>query len=156
MSIRNRPLAALALLTTTLCSAAAHADERGGVPLTPLYTQECAACHLAYPPGMLPASSWQRLAGNLTRHFGVDASLDEATLAQLTPWLAAKAGTLRRMVENPPDDRISRSPWFVRQHREVGADTWTRASIKSASNCSACHPGADQGDFDEHRVRIPQ
>jgi Dihaem cytochrome c len=151
-----RPLALLVLLTP-LWSAAARADDHGsGVTVTPLYTQECAACHLAYPPGMLPASSWQRLTGKLTQHFGVDASLDPATLAQLTPWLLAHAGTVRRIAENPPEDRISRSPWFVRKHHEIAADTWKRASIKSASNCAACHRGAEQGDFDEDRVRIPK
>jgi hypothetical protein len=30
---------------------------------------------------MLPAASWQRLMGNLPRHFGTDASLDAATTA---------------------------------------------------------------------------
>ena len=35
------------------------------VPLLPQYQQECAACHVAYPPGMLPAASWQRLIDNL-------------------------------------------------------------------------------------------
>jgi hypothetical protein len=31
-----------------------------------------------------------------------------------------------------------------------------RASIKSAANCTACHGGADQGNFSEHAVRIPK
>jgi hypothetical protein len=153
---KHRLLPALALLAA-LWNTAARAEEHGaGVPATPLYTQECAACHLAYPPGMLPASSWQRLTAKLTQHFGVDASLDAATLAKLTPWLLANAGTMRRIAENPPEDRISRSPWFVRKHREIAADTWKRASIKSPSNCAACHHGADQGDFDEDNVRIPK
>jgi len=152
----HRLLGALALLPA-LWSASARAEEHGtGVSATPLYTQECAACHLAYPPGMLPASSWQRLTGKLTQHFGVDASLDAATLAKLTPWLLANAGTVRRIAESPPEDRISRSPWFVRKHHEIAADTWKRASIKSASNCAACHRGADRGDFDEDNVRIPK
>jgi Dihaem cytochrome c len=151
-----RLLAPLALLAT-LWSASASADEHGtGVPATPLYTQECAACHLAYPPGMLPATSWQRLTGKLGQHFGVDASLDAATLAKLTTWLVANAGTVRRIAENPPEDRISRSPWFVRKHHEIAADTWKRTAIKSASNCAACHRGADKGDFDEDNVRIPK
>ena len=39
----------------------ADAATAGSVPLLPKYQQECAACHVAYPPGMLPADSWQRL-----------------------------------------------------------------------------------------------
>ena len=137
--------------------ASAHAEDRaGGVAATPLYQQECGACHLAFPPGMLPASSWQRLMANLPRHFGVDASLEPAALSALSPWVASHAGTLRRISENPPDDRITRSPWYLRQHREVGAEVWKRASIRSASNCVACHAGAEKGDFDEDAVRIPK
>ena len=156
-TLRTALRLAILTLLPLFWSASARAEEpRSGGPALPLYTQECAACHLAYPPGMLPASSWQRLTGKLGQHFGVDASLDPATLAQLKPWLLANAGTVRRIAENPPEDRISRSPWFVRQHHEIAADTWKRASIKSASNCAACHRGAEQGDFDEDRVRIPK
>jgi hypothetical protein len=152
----NRIVAALALLATTVTGAVRAEEHGAGTPPTPLYTQECAACHMAYPAGMLPASSWERLMANLPKHFGVDASLEPAQLKQLTPWLVSHAGTVRRIAENPPEDRISRSPWFTRQHREVSADAWKRASIKSASNCMACHRGADKGDFDEDNVRIPK
>jgi hypothetical protein len=37
----------------------AQANSKAPVaPLLPQYKQECAACHLAYPAGMLPAKSW--------------------------------------------------------------------------------------------------
>lgn len=152
----NHVFGAIALLAAVFSSAARAEEHGAGVTPTPLYTQECAACHVAYPAGMLPASSWERLMANLPKHFGVDASLEPAQLKQLTPWLVSHAGTVRRIAENPPDDRISRSTWFTRQHREVSADVWKRASIKSASNCMACHRGADKGDFDEDNVRIPK
>jgi Dihaem cytochrome c len=126
------------------------------VPLLPSYKTECAACHVAYPPGMLPASSWQRLVTHLPSHFGTDASLDPATVKELSTWLSANAATGRRAAESPPEDRITRSAWFTRQHDEVPAATWKRGSIKSASNCMACHTGADRGDFNEHNVRIPR
>ncbi|MCV2367870.1 diheme cytochrome c [Roseateles oligotrophus] len=139
---------------------AAQADDGHalrGVPLLPKYQQECAACHLAYPPGMLPVASWQRLMANLPKHFASDASLDSASVAELNRWLVANAGTYKRVGnEPPPADRISRSTWFIRKHDEVAAATWQRAGIKSAANCAACHPQAEQGDFNEHRVRIPK
>lgn len=93
---------------------------------------------------------------HLPEHFGTDASLDPAAVKQLSTWLSANAATDRRAAEPPPEDRITRSAWFTRQHDEVPAATWKRASIKSASNCAACHTGADQGDFYEHNVRIPR
>lgn len=120
------------------------------------YQQECAACHLAYPPGMLPSASWTRLLGHLDKHFGVDASLDETTLRQLSIWLLANAGTFRRVREVPPQDRITQSNWFIRQHDEVPPATWKRVSIGSAANCAACHAGAARDNFDEDAVRIPK
>jgi hypothetical protein len=126
------------------------------LPLLPKYQQECGACHVAYPPGLLPAASWERLMQNLPRHFGTDASLDPATVAELSKWLAVHAATTRRFIAEPPQDRITRSDWFARKHREVPADTWKRVAVKSPANCAACHTRADQGDFDEHAVRIPR
>jgi hypothetical protein len=71
-------------------------------------------------------------------------------------WLTAYAGSGKRARTAPPEDRITRSDWFVREHREVPAAAWKRASIKSAANCSACHEGAAQGMYDEHSIRIPR
>ncbi|MEO8013004.1 MAG: diheme cytochrome c [Polaromonas sp.] len=136
-------------------AAMADGDQRR-VPLLPKYQQECAACHLAYPPGMLPAASWNRVMANLPRHYGTDASLDPATVKALSTWLGANAGTYKRVNEEPPQDRITTSSWFVRKHREVAPDVWKRTAIGSRANCAACHTRADQGDFDEDNVRIPK
>lgn len=122
----------------------------------PLYKQECAACHTAYPPGLLPAASWQRIMTGLERHYGSDASLDPAQVQQVSAWLQAHAGTDKRVREEPPEDRLTRSAWFARKHREVDAAVWKRASVKSPAQCSACHTQAEQGRFDEHQVRIPR
>lgn len=135
-------------------------EERGGrlvlrQAMLPAYQQECAACHMAYPPGMLPAASWQALMSGLPRHFGSDASLDDATVKQLNAWLSANAAPASVMAR-PPQDRITRSAWFVHKHDEVSASVWKRPAVKSAANCVACHAGAEQGDFNEHRVRIPR
>jgi hypothetical protein len=126
------------------------------VPLTPTYQRECAACHVAYPPGLLPAASWQRLIASLSRHYGVDASLDAATSKELSDWLGAHAATSRRTAAAPAQDRITQSAWFQREHDEVAASTWKLQAVKSPANCAACHPQADQWDFNEHSVRIPR
>ncbi len=146
------------ILAFGLAHAALADDDRqtARVPLLPKYQQECSACHVAYPPGLLPKASWQRLMGNLRQHFGADASLDPATQKEIASWLDAHAGTGKRASEAPPEDRITRSAWFIREHDEVPAATWKRPAIKSASNCGACHTQADQGDFSEHHVRIPR
>ena len=58
---------------------------------------------------MLPARSWQRIMSGLDQHFGTDASLDAATVAQLGQWLQTHAGTYKRVNEEPPQDRITRT-----------------------------------------------
>jgi hypothetical protein len=146
---------ALALLAPLAAQAEGHRQAlRSPAPAS--FEQECGACHVAFAPSLLPAASWQRLSANLGKHFGVDASLDAATAKEISTWLIANAGTGRRVTEAPPEDRISRAAWFVRQHDEVSARTWKLPAVKSAANCAACHPKAQQGDFDEHAVRIPR
>lgn len=140
-------------------ASAAHADDdrrATRLPLLPKYQQECASCHIAYPPGMLPAESWRRLMVGLPRHFGADASLDAASQQEISTWLAAGAGTAKRTRESPAEDRITRSAWFVRKHDELPATVWKRPAVKSPANCSACHAQADQGDFNEHKVHVPR
>ena len=142
--------------------AASHAalaeDEQRGptVAMLAKYRQECAACHVAFLPGMLSADSWRRVMGNLPHHYGADASLDAATVNELAAWLGANAGTSKRVREAPPEDRITRSAWFIRKHDEVPGAVWMRPAVKSAANCAACHTRADQGDFNEDAVRIPR
>lgn len=135
----------------------AWADGNGRmVPLLPQYKQECAACHTAYPPTLMPAASWARIMGKLDHHFGTDASLDPATVQALSTWINANAGTYKRVREEPPQDRITRTEWFIRKHDEVSPSAWKLPAVKSPSNCAACHTTADQGDFNEHKVRIPR
>lgn len=143
-------LAAIAVLSVPAVAASAAAL------VSPKYQQECTACHIAYPPGMLPAASWQRIVGGLNKHFGVDASLDAPTTAEIADWLQGHAGSFKRAREEPPQDRITRSKWFVRQHDEVSASVWKRKAIGSPSNCSACHAAAGTGHFNEDDVRIPK
>jgi hypothetical protein len=140
---------------TSLALADDH-ERPSRTPGLPAFKTECGACHVAYPPGLLPAASWQRLMNNLPRHFGTDASLDPTTHQALSTWLAAQAGTGRRQREAPPEDRITRSAWFVREHDEVSAATWKGPAVKRAANCAACHVQAEQGDFNEHNIRIPR
>lgn len=151
--------AALVVLLASALASTAQADSKLVTPTSlPKYQQECAACHVAYPPGLLPAASWQRVIGGLAKHYGTDASLDDASRREIGAWLTANAGTSKRFSEQPPQDRITRSAWFLRQHREgeVSADVWKRASVGSPSNCQACHTGAGQGDFSERNIRIPK
>lgn len=152
----RRHLALLAVLALATGALAEGGSRAAPVSALPAYAQECGACHVAYPPGLLPAASWERLMGSLSKHFGTDASLDPAMQREISRWLGANAGTYKRVREAPPEDRITASAWFVRKHSEVAPAVWRRPAVAGAANCTACHAGAAQGRFSEHDVRIPQ
>jgi mono/diheme cytochrome c family protein len=63
--LRNSMAAALAAVV--LAPALADSNLQPQLVL-PLYKQECAACHMAYPPGLLPARSWTRIMSGLDKH----------------------------------------------------------------------------------------
>ena len=139
----------------TLVAGVASADgHRATVPTLKTYQQECAACHMAYPPYLLPAASWQRIMRGLDNHYGTNASLDAETVNQLSTWLTAHAGRGGANAA-PTGDRITQAQWFVRHHRQFSKADWANPKIKTASNCAACHVGAQRGGFDEDNVRVP-
>ena len=160
----------LSLLAFSLPSGG-EARGDGGDDLMPRLThkawqQECASCHLAYSPALLPRASWQRMMGGLEQHFGENASLDPATQADILRFLEANAAdsgrsrmgdkVMQRMDKNATPLRITETRWFVKKHDEVPRATWTRKSVGSAANCAACHRQAEKDVFDEDTVRIPK
>jgi hypothetical protein len=119
------------------------------------YRKECGACHLAYPPAMLPAAAWRRTMAGLERHFGQNAELDSETGAALERWLVARAGGSRHQPANQAAPRLTETPAFSEEHGEIDRRVLARSAVRSLANCSACHPGAAKWDFDEERAKIP-
>lgn len=152
----------LALTTFTYFITAAFtvaiADSANTMPAErlPSYQAECASCHLAYPPGLLPSQSWSAIMSSLNKHFGTDASVEPKDAAEISAWLTRYAGSYKRVREAPPENRITQSYWFQRKHRKVNAEDFTKPSVKSAANCNACHRQAEQGNFDDDDVQIPR
>ena len=159
----------ISLLAFSMPSGEARGD--GGEDVMPRlahknWQQECASCHIAYSPALLPRASWKELMTKLDQHFGENASLDPATQADILRFLelnAADAGTsqlgqrvMRDMDRKAAPLRVTETRWFVRKHDEVPRSAWTRKSVGSAANCAACHRKAEQGVFDDHSVRIPK
>lgn len=135
----------------------ALAERARPVADNPAYRTECGACHVAFPPSLLPATAWRAQMASLARHYGVDASVDAAAAREIGAFLDANAGRDRGVATatgEPP--RITTSDWFLREHRKAATAIRTSAAVKSASNCGACHPAADRGQFDEHAVRVPR
>ncbi|NVK40336.1 MAG: diheme cytochrome c [Oceanospirillaceae bacterium] len=128
----------------------------------PLYSEECAACHLAYPAQMLPARSWQAIMAGLDNHFGENAALMPDTAQQISDYLNAHAADtgsryMRAVASGDTPLRITGLPWFRGKHDEVpdrlvGQD----AQVQSFGQCQACHgSAAERGIFDEDTVDIP-
>ncbi|MFM9834933.1 MAG: cytochrome C [Methylophilaceae bacterium] len=120
------------------------------------YMNECASCHTAYAPRFLNQNNWKNITTTLDKHFGTDASIDAKTVEEITKWLIKNAATKGGSAEYSLDNRITSKSWFKSEHDEVSAAEWKRPSIKSPSNCMACHIQANAGIFDEDSVRIPK
>ena len=147
-----------------------HGNGTGAVylsdPAYTLYRTECGDCHMAYPPTMLPARSWRGMMSSLEDHFGDNAELDKETADQISAFLARNAAGIgmgeygerswRATRERNPPLRITLTDYFRGQHHEIPAKMVAgNPDVGSFSRCETCHRGADQGDFDEHGVRIP-
>ena len=85
MRTRTGIALAAAVLTASLTAADPAAP-------SPIYLKECGACHVAYPPHLLPAASWRALMAGLDRHFGQNAELEPEVRAAVERWLVASAG----------------------------------------------------------------
>jgi len=132
----------------------------------PMYKEECGSCHMAYPPGLLPSASWNKLMGGLADHFGDNAELDPAVHKQLLQYLeynSADFSAYRRsrkimasLDQSQVPVRITATPYFQHKHDEIPARMVKgNKQVNSFSNCNACHGKATLGLFDEHSVRIP-
>ena len=119
------------------------------------YEAECASCHMAYSPGSLGQKNWQNIMAGLDKHFGTDASIDAKTNSEITQWLLKNAATKEKYSAFAPENRITKTSWFIREHDELRADVWKRAGVKSPGNCLACHTDAANGGFSENNIRIP-
>ena len=153
MKMKKTVLIATALLLASSTAFAGKMAMPADAPVS--YEAECASCHMAYPPALLSQQSWKNVMSGLSKHFGTDASLDPKTQAEITNWLVKNATTRQKYSETAPENRITKTSWFIRKHDEVRPDVWKRVSIKSPANCSACHTDAAKGNFSENNIKIP-
>lgn len=163
------PLAAamVALLTyrATVPAAAqpTPAQPRQAAPAPPsavkIYATQCSACHMAYPPWLLPARSWREIIGNLTNHFGEDASLSKSQTAAVLTFAVDHAadspyGNARILDGLPASStplRITDLPVWRAIHREMLANGQMTLGTgpHAAANCMRCHGGGGGGEGGE-------
>lgn len=126
----------------------------------PVVKKECSACHMLYPPALLPARSWQAMVGNLSDHFGENAELDAETTKVIADYLTANAADskggntklLRGLTAKVTPVRITELPYWTRKHEKKGRvapAALAKAKAKFKGDCKACHTEAEKGIFDE-------
>lgn len=180
--MKNLPFMGIVLVANLALMPAAHAEKEGfwswlfsfesksGVaPVSnDNWAEECGACHFAYPPGLLPAASWDKIlnAKALSDHFGENAELDEDVRQELLGYALENSAeqTLykrsRKILASLHDDkapmRITQVPYIKLKHHEVVEEyIGPGKAVSSQSYCNKCHEKAEQGIFDEDTVYIP-
>lgn len=129
-------------------------------PVTdPETLKACGECHMAFQPAFLPARSWTRMMGQLSDHFGDNASMAPDKAERIRQVLVAgaadtaggKAGrkALRGLSPSDTPLRITETPRFVAKHEHIAAREWARPEVMTKSNCAACHRGAEAGAYDD-------
>lgn len=130
------------------------------------YKAECASCHFAYQPGLLPSKSWEKVMGNLSNHFGTDASLEPADNQKILKYLtdnSAEKFTQYKRSKKINDSiakeeipiAITETRYFIKKHREIAPKFIQQKEVKSLANCMACHTTADKGSYSERDILIP-
>lgn len=148
---------ALAALSLALGFSAAARADRMPIPADapPAFKVECGSCHMAFPPGLLPAADWRQVMAGLDKHYGDNASLDDKTRRSLEDFLVRYAGSESRYANAGSPPRLTATSRFQRKHREIPARIWRDSRVKSAANCTACHSQAEAGSFSEREINVP-
>lgn len=131
----------------------------------PTYQKECGSCHFAYPPGLLPVASWQKVMENLADHFGENAELDDDTQQQLTAYVTQHAAEfspyplanrLLNSLKNRVPLRITEIPYIANKHWKLPFKlVEENPQVKALSYCNKCHQHAEDGIYNRHDVSIP-
>jgi len=142
-----------------------HGNSLNAQPATnATYEKSCGGCHWAYVPALLPSKSWENILETLNDHFGNDVVLSAQERSDVYSFLtsnssektSAKIGRkISQSLGGVSPSRIVDVPYIQRKHRKVVQATFLRNSIKSLSNCIACHPSASVSRFDDDDVKIP-
>ena len=136
-----------------------------GLPNNPVWQRECASCHLAFAPSLLPARSWQRMMAEQHDHFGEDLDLDTATARHIEAFLTVNAAerlptgaayklTHRITLDQAPQ-RITELPYWKHKHSEISDAVWRSQAVRGAINCQACHRDAEAGTFHAGAMHLP-
>ena len=131
----------------------------------PLFVNECASCHILYPPSLLPEHAWSSMMATLEDHFGDDASLEPADAQRILDYLTANAAEhstaeasvkLLKSLPNQDIIAITQTPFWKRTHRAIEARVFESEPVKSRANCKACHGDVERGLLEDTAIKMPE
>ena len=106
-----------------------------------LYLQNCATCHVALPPEVMPSETWRTLLLEPEQHYGRQIErIERPFITIVWNYLLAFSRSLNK--NEPKPFRVSESRYFKILHPQVKLP-----QPLNASGCIACHPGAAKYDY---------
>lgn len=140
-----------------------------------VYYSECGACHEPYPPFMLPESSWERIRGDLSNHFGEKIAPnmkkgenrislnDQKVIFNFLKHNSADKSTREVSVKvmkslNGARGRksITKIRFWKDTHAHIPYEVFKSDKVKDKSNCFACHNNFEKGMLEDIDIKIPK
>ena len=137
------------------------------------YYTECGACHKPYPPFMLPKSSWKRVQGGLSNHFGEEISPtmqkgenrislnDQTVIFNYLEAHAADDNTREisvKVMESLNGARgrksITKIKYWKDTHANIPPQIFKSKKVKRKANCFACHKNFEKGMLEDIDIHI--
>lgn len=123
-------------------------------------------CHAARQPGLLPKRSWKKIMASLEDHFGEKVFVSPIDRQQIETYLVENSADytyskqsikVMHSSSNWTPVRITEIPFFIEEHDHIPESVIRHDSIKSLSNCLACHIGSDKtGTYKKRDIQIPE
>ena len=128
-----------------------------------IFVEECASCHILYPPHLLPQKAWNKMMDNLEEHFGDDASVDDSSNKIIRKYLlnnssetSNKQASVYIMKEYMNEIAISDTSYWKDIHKNINKKIFQSKKIRTKSNCKACHTNFENGLIENEDINIPK
>lgn len=105
-----------------------------------LYLENCATCHIAVPPAVLPTQTWQRILQD-SQHYGVNIK-PLVDPSRLIVWQYLQTFSRSQAKEEETPYRLNESRYFKALHPQVKLPRPIELS-----SCVSCHPSAADYNF---------
>lgn len=105
-----------------------------------LYLENCATCHIAVPPAVLPTQTWQRILQD-SQHYGVNIK-PLVDPSRLIVWQYLQTFSRSQAKEEETPYRLNESRYFKALHPQVKLPRPIELS-----SCVSCHPSAADFNF---------